>query len=107
MTIDFIKVLLFPLMWCELSFFVDYKFTTWFYDFKMSFDFLNPNCIVLQLTNYNSTKLHSFPTNMGYLQSCYEIFITHCEGLCFELELKALAPWECPPFCHMYMLTTS
>jgi hypothetical protein len=46
MAIDFIRVLLFPLMWCELSFFVDYKFTTWFYDFKMSFDFESQlNCI--------------------------------------------------------------
>ncbi len=47
MTIDFIRVLLFSLMWCELNFFVDCKFTTWFYDFKMFFDFLNHNCIVL------------------------------------------------------------
>jgi hypothetical protein len=51
--------------------------------------------------------LNSFTTNMGYLWNYYESFIAHCEELCFELELKALAPWGCLPFCHIYMLPTS
>jgi hypothetical protein len=71
------------------------------------FDFLICHCIVLLLTNYNIKKLNSFTTNMGYLWNYYESFIAHCEELCFELELKALAPWGCLPFCHIYMLPTS
>jgi hypothetical protein len=36
--------------------------------------------------------------DLGCLWGCCESFVAHCERLCFELKLRALAFWGCPPF---------
>ncbi len=67
-------------------------------------DILNNYCFMLQSSKCGIAKLHTFPKNLGNLQSGSEV-ITYNYQMCYESKWGVLTSWIFLTFHHLYIHT--